>query len=536
MLMKKDTFLTIFHMDMNHVCLREEYIREWLDRLAAMGYNAVLWELEDKVRWETCRDAVWPEAMTQSQFRSILDYSRRIGLEPIPLLQTVGHAEYVLKHPSYAHLRELPDRYDCYCTSNPDVRDFLKALIEEYLDLFGELKHFHLGGDEAYVFASCPKCKTLAEQTSPNKVYADHIMEIAKPILDRRIKPGIWCDMVLHYPGDIEHIPDELTIWDWNYWDGTDEPNVTRIWGEHRFVPKEQIGEETKKTMPEIMDADGKLRGFYTADLLRRLGYDVFVCSATRSCGDSVFCGGHRKHAGNVVGAARKAISSQSLGHCVTSWAVRIFNLELQEILISLATFCNRNPEASYEDIVAAAGQDLLGISPTELYQAVENIAAPIPLTVSGPFSGVQWSGLKDSLPAPPGHLKNIFDQWKQKNHGEEFTRKFEELKHSSARIRQGDALLKQLAGQVTHPPGREFVEEWFTAAKFQTRMANLLEQAFLRYENGASESDEECLSQAKRLREEYEDWARQWMTPKSATLNSELIFNPVLEYFSTPS
>ena len=45
--------LRIFHMDMNFMCLREDYLRRWLKNLADMGYNAVLWELEDKVQWET---------------------------------------------------------------------------------------------------------------------------------------------------------------------------------------------------------------------------------------------------------------------------------------------------------------------------------------------------------------------------------------------------------------------------------------------------------------------------------------------------
>ena len=41
--------LNIFHMDFNFVCLKPEYQREWLKRVADMGYNAILWELEDKV-------------------------------------------------------------------------------------------------------------------------------------------------------------------------------------------------------------------------------------------------------------------------------------------------------------------------------------------------------------------------------------------------------------------------------------------------------------------------------------------------------
>ena len=85
-----DEPLVVFHIDCNFVNLQPNYLRHWLRTVASMGYNAVLWELEDKVRWETCPECVWPEALTKDAFRDILDYCRRIGLEPIPLLQTNG--------------------------------------------------------------------------------------------------------------------------------------------------------------------------------------------------------------------------------------------------------------------------------------------------------------------------------------------------------------------------------------------------------------------------------------------------------------
>ena len=145
--------LNIFHMDFNFVSLRKDYLRAWLRRLPGLGFNAILWELEDKVQWETCPECVWPEALSKAEFREILAETRALGLEPIPLLQTVGHAEYVLQHQPYHAFRELPARHDCYCTSNSKVKTFLKTWITEYVELFGDIRYFHLGGDEAYVLS-----------------------------------------------------------------------------------------------------------------------------------------------------------------------------------------------------------------------------------------------------------------------------------------------------------------------------------------------------------------------------------------------
>ena len=109
--------LCIYHVDLNFVNINPDYLRTWLRRLADMGFNAVLWEVEDKVQWETCRDAAVSDAMSKHEFRSILDEAASIGLEPIPLLQTIGHAEYILMQDAYSHMRELPDHHDCYSNS-----------------------------------------------------------------------------------------------------------------------------------------------------------------------------------------------------------------------------------------------------------------------------------------------------------------------------------------------------------------------------------------------------------------------------------
>ena len=55
------------------------------------------------------------------------------GLKAIPLMQTFGHAEYVLKNDAYRGLREVPYRHDCYCVLKPETKDFLKRLLAEYL-------------------------------------------------------------------------------------------------------------------------------------------------------------------------------------------------------------------------------------------------------------------------------------------------------------------------------------------------------------------------------------------------------------------
>ena len=183
-----------FHIDLNSVALKRETISSLLHFLAACGYDSILWEVEDKVRWETCPEGVHPDAFTKDEFRDILDEAAALGLQPVPLLQTFGHAEYVLARGKYIPWRELPEYKDCYCVSRPDVRAFLARWIDEYLDLFGSaVKFFHLGGDEAYSFAKCDVCSKRDRMD----LYAEHLVAISGELRKRGIRPGIWCDMIL---------------------------------------------------------------------------------------------------------------------------------------------------------------------------------------------------------------------------------------------------------------------------------------------------------------------------------------------------
>jgi hexosaminidase len=138
-----------FHIDMNISQFTGPYLKKELKRLADLGYDTIIWEVENNIQWETCPECVSPDAFSKAEFKDILAYSRRLGLEPIPLLQTIGHCEYVLKHERYKPLAEVPDRIDQYCPQNPAVVPFLRKWIDEYLEVFGQVKYFHLGADEA---------------------------------------------------------------------------------------------------------------------------------------------------------------------------------------------------------------------------------------------------------------------------------------------------------------------------------------------------------------------------------------------------
>ena len=397
--------MRIFHLDFNFVSLREGFVRELLAHVAAMGYDAVLWELENQVVWETCPECATPESWSQSRFSDLLRYSRGLKLEPIPLLQTIGHGEYVMSRPRYHAFREHPDFSDCYCVSKPEVRDFLRRWIQEYCELFGELRYFHLGGDEAYRFGSCPACSGRDRQT----LYGEHVNALAAELRKRRIRPGIWSDMIMAEPEKLDSIPRDIMIWDWNYSNGVGVPKSVQVAGVGT-LKKADVTPELRQRLPELLDAAGNLNPFYTTDILMKRGFDVVLNSAARSSTDGPFCPNTTVHASNIAAVDAKYRSSRLFGHCVTSWAIRLNPITAGLPLMELPRLSAAEPNA---------GLDAWRRQASERYFGFEGGLDAADLLGHGnsnlrSFSAVQWTGLKDSLPTPPGFMAQRIAQWEE--------------------------------------------------------------------------------------------------------------------------
>ena len=518
--------LKIFHIDMNSVSLRKDYIEKLLRKVSAMGYNAILWEVEGKIKWETCPECVSVDALSKNEFKDLLAYSRQLGLEPIPLLQTIGHAEYVLQQQPYVPFREKPDRYDCYCTSNQQLRRFLKSWIAEYQNLFGEIRYFHLGGDEAYIFGTCAECSKAVATRGANRFIADYLKDIASVLLNTGIRPCIWDDMIMKKADDIGAIPKDFVIWDWNYWDSGGTPSSVMIWSLGKRVSKSSIPDDIKRIIPEIVDKNGELRSFYVCDFLKRKGFDVVTCSSSRSHGDAVFAGKHKVHSGNIITGSRKCLELGLLGTCVTSWAVRLSNYEIQEPWFLLAPLAMSSPGISEDSLLSLVSFKLFGIQGGGFFDAISDVGYSFPFS-DGNTTGIMWTGMKDMHPAPKDYIRNLIDKWKSEGVWETKTKM---IWRADSTIRSGIQKLQKFLPQVTD--GYDIIYQWSLAGNYQLWQA-VIAQAIVRKAEGKSATENsELIKQIGRLKATYIQWSEEWLTPGSALQSSGLIYDAIENYF----
>jgi Glycosyl hydrolase family 20, catalytic domain len=512
--------LNIFHIDFNFVCLRTDFLRNWLKRIADMGFNAILWELEDKVRWETCPECVWPEALSKEEFRELLAYSKSLGLEPLPLLQTIGHAEYVLLQDKYKGFREVADKHSCYCTSNLEVSDFLIRWIKEYIELFGDIRFFHLGGDEAYEFGTCSQCAGIVEKYDKNKLYSNYINALAAPLLENNIRPGIWNDMIMHYPDSVNEISKDFVIWDWNYWDTDDTPKQVNV-RNHGYLKKEELDDGLLKSLPELLDKDNLLQPFYSVKTLKKHGFDIILCSGASTGGDNFYCPSPI-HAGNIVGAASTVISDDLLGNCVTSWAIRLNDFITQIPSIGLATLAMREPEKNSKTLQYEYCENLFGAKPDKFITASHLIGMSIPFAQSN-STFFQWDGTKGSLPAPSNYINKYLEGLEQEN--PDLLKSFTlTVNKGLVDLPQGIKLLSEYFQEAKR--GLDIIEYWITGASF------LLNRALIAQKILNNDRLPEIVQLLEAGKNEYTAFLCRRETPKSAEKNAGLVFDPIIDYF----
>ena len=74
----------------------------------------------------------------KSDIYNILIKSKELGLEVIPLVQTFGHMEFVLKHGQFAHLRDSADMPESICPCHQQTMTLIGLYIDQG-DLYGAL-------------------------------------------------------------------------------------------------------------------------------------------------------------------------------------------------------------------------------------------------------------------------------------------------------------------------------------------------------------------------------------------------------------
>ncbi len=203
-----------------------DVIEEYISMMSGAGYNGILLYLEDRIKTESYPYPADNECYTKDEIRRLVAFADKIGMELIPCVATLGHAERFLRHPEMEHLAELQDgavgRFNenwkgVFCPSNPRFHAFIESYLTEVAALFPS-GYFHVGLDEFWSYCVCPRCRALApDYAGETRFFAEHINRMHGILAKAGKRMMMWSDMFELYRDAMELIPADIIMIDWQY-------------------------------------------------------------------------------------------------------------------------------------------------------------------------------------------------------------------------------------------------------------------------------------------------------------------------------
>lgn len=185
---------------MIHFCVFPEtelhFLKQMIRLSGVLQFTHVVIEFWGMLQYDVLKELAWPQAFSKTQIRDLIREAREFGIEPIPMLNSLGHAAMsrailgkhtVLDQNPRLQTLFTPDgwAWDIY---SPRVRKLLKDMRAELYELFGPGEFIHIGCDEADYYI-------LNEET--RKDIGNYLHDITTEVVSEGRRPMMWMDMLL---------------------------------------------------------------------------------------------------------------------------------------------------------------------------------------------------------------------------------------------------------------------------------------------------------------------------------------------------
>lgn len=203
-------------------------------------------------RWKSHPELWQPNSISPEDLHRVVLDAQTHFMQPVPLINTLGHTEWIFKSGVHNDLAEDPRSPHNYDPSNPATYDLVFDIFREALEIFDRPKLFHIGHDEVKV----PSYDSIGRYPArpanilkgAGQLFLDDANHLAEWLRNNGARPMMWGDMLLYRKdggqGDMTAafapsaeeaarrraaIPPDAIVCDWRYEPGAEKRNGLKL-------------------------------------------------------------------------------------------------------------------------------------------------------------------------------------------------------------------------------------------------------------------------------------------------------------------
>ncbi|RXK54622.1 glycoside hydrolase family 20 [Oleiharenicola lentus] len=220
-----------FQWDLARQVERIDFLKKLLPRYARWGYEELYLHLEDAVHYPTLPGIGRDDAYTYEELGELVLTAAQCGIRVVPIINLLGHTQYLIKHPGLRDLNELRDERGGalasgqICPLHPRTLGVAEKLLRDMAPYCTAGK-VHVGLDESFHLGQCPRCREEVARLGLGGHFAGHVNRLHKLVGGLGLQMGIWADMLYFVPEAIPQLPAGITAYDWYYYPFKRKPRV----------------------------------------------------------------------------------------------------------------------------------------------------------------------------------------------------------------------------------------------------------------------------------------------------------------------
>ena len=220
-----------FQWDLARQVERLDWLLDQLPRYADWGYQEVHLHLEDAVEYPSLPGVARRDAYSYRQFERLVAAATRAGIGVVPIVNLLGHTQYLIKVPELRDLNELrapdgsPLETGQICPLHPRTLEIAEKLLRDMAP-FSTAGKVHVGLDESFHLGKHPLSQREVAEIGLAAHFAGYVNRLHGLVRGLGLKMGLWADMLYFLPEAIPLLPPEITAYEWYYYAFRRRPRV----------------------------------------------------------------------------------------------------------------------------------------------------------------------------------------------------------------------------------------------------------------------------------------------------------------------